>query len=104
MIPLCLDAVPCLCSPLIIPGGLNCVNLVKLELYFPEGFPGGSVVENPPANAGDRSSIPVWRGKWLPTPVFLPREFHGHRSLVGYSLWGHKESDTTEKLILSHIE
>ena len=58
MIPLCLDAVPCLCSPLIIPGGLNCVNLVKLELYFPEGFPGGSVVENPPANAGDVGSIP----------------------------------------------
>ena len=31
-----------------------------------------------------------WR-KWLPTPVFLPREFHGQRSLVGHSLWGHKE-------------
>ena len=30
-----------------------------------------------------------------PTPVFLPREFHGQRSLVGYSPWGHKESDTT---------
>ena len=29
-------------------------------------------------------------------PVFLPREFHGQRSLVGYSPWGRKESDTTE--------
>ena len=32
----------------------------------------------------------------LPTPVFLPREFHGQRSPAGYSPWGHKESDTTE--------
>ena len=31
-----------------------------------------------------------------PTPVFLPRKFHGQRSLAGYSLWGHKESETTE--------
>ena len=35
-------------------------------------------------------------GSWQPTPVFLPGEFHGQRSLVGYSPWGHKESDTTE--------
>ena len=31
-----------------------------------------------------------WRNKWQPTPVFLPGEFHGQRSLVGYSPWGHK--------------
>ena len=37
-----------------------------------------------------------WRRKWQPAPVFLPGESHGQRSLVGYSLWGHKESDTTE--------
>ena len=37
-----------------------------------------------------------WRRKWQPTPVFLPEEFHGRRSLVGYSQWGCKESDTTE--------
>ena len=36
-----------------------------------------------------------WRRKWQPTPVFLPGESHGQRSLVGYSPWGHKESDTT---------
>ena len=36
-----------------------------------------------------------------PTPVFLPGEFHGQRSLVGYSPWGHKKSDTTERLTLS---
>ena len=39
-----------------------------------------------------------WRRKWQPTPVFLPGESHGGRSLVGYSPWGRKESDTTERL------
>ena len=38
--------------------------------------------------------------EWLPTPVFLPGEFHGQRSLVGYSPWGCKESETTERLTL----
>ena len=33
-----------------------------------------------------------------PTPVLLPGTFHGLRSLVGYSPWGHKESDMTEQL------
>ena len=42
-----------------------------------------------------------WRREWLPTPVFLPREFHRQRSLVDYNPWGHKESDTTDQLILS---
>ena len=37
-----------------------------------------------------------WRRKWQPTPVLLPRKFHGWRSLVGYSPWDRKESDTTE--------
>ena len=37
-----------------------------------------------------------WRKGWQLTPVFLPGEFHGQRSLVGYSPWGHKESDMTE--------
>ena len=36
--------------------------------------------------------------KWQPTPVFLPGESHGWRSLVGYIPWGHKESDMTERL------
>ena len=42
----------------------------------------------------------TWRRKWQPTPVFLPGEFLGQRSLTGYSLWGRKESDTTERLSL----
>ena len=39
-----------------------------------------------------------WRRKWQPTPVSLSGEAHGQKSLVGFSLWGHKESDTTEQL------
>ena len=39
-----------------------------------------------------------WRREWLPTPVFLPGESHGQRSLVDYSPWGRKELDTTEGL------
>ena len=37
-----------------------------------------------------------WRRKWQPTPVSLPRESQGQRSLVGCRQWGHTESDTTE--------
>ena len=43
----------------------------------------------------------TWRRKWQPTPIFLPGEFHGQRSLVGCSPWGGKELDMTEQLILS---
>ena len=48
-----------------------------------------------------------WRRAWQPTPVFLPGESHGQRSLAGYSLWGRQESDMTEvtwhALTHSHI-
>ena len=37
-----------------------------------------------------------WRRLWQSTPVLLPGESHGQRSLVGYSPWGHKELDTSE--------
>ena len=65
------------------------------------GFPGSSVVKNPPATAGDAGSvlglrIQPKRRKWQPTPVFLPGKSHGKRSLVGYSPWSRKEWDTTK--------
>ena len=44
-----------------------------------------------------------WRRAQLPTPVFLPGEFHGQRNLADYSPWGCKESDMTEQLTLSHL-
>ena len=43
-----------------------------------------------------------WRREWLPTPVCLPGEFNGQRSLANYSPWGHKELDTTEQLTDTH--
>ena len=51
-------------------------------------------------NAGGLGRSPC-RGAWQPTPVFLPGEFNGQRSLVGYSPWGRKESDKAEELWLS---
>ena len=39
-----------------------------------------------------------WKREWQPTPVFLPGEFHGQRSLVGYSPRAHKKSDTPAQL------
>ena len=49
-------------------------------------------------NSTLRSLMRIWRRKWQPTPVLLPGESHGGRSLIGYSPWGCKELDTTEKL------
>ena len=45
-----------------------------------------------------RQGFDPWRRKWQSTPVFLPGESHGQRGLVGYSPWGCKESDMTERL------
>ena len=60
--------------------------------------------KNLPASGGDirdmclipRLGRPPWRREWQPTPVFLPRESHGQRSLVGYSPQSSKELDMTE--------
>ena len=71
--------------------------------FNPLGFPGGLEVKASTWNVGDPGSIPEWgrspgEGKWQPTPVLLPGESHGGRSLVGYSPWGPKESDMTGRL------
>ena len=44
-----------------------------------------------------------WSRKWQPAPVFFSGEFHGRGSLVGYSHWGHRQSDTTEWLSSSNL-
>ena len=90
---------------------------MKLHLYLQPlpiaslGFPGG---------AGGKDSVCqfrrhkrpgfdlwVWNIPWkwerLHSPVFLPGKSHGQRRLVGYSPWGHKESDRTEGLTLSLV-
>ena len=65
-------------------------------------FPGGSESKESACNAGDLGSVPglgrsPGGGHWQPTPIFLPGESYGQRSLVGYSPWGPKELDTTDR-------
>ena len=60
-----------------------------------KGFPGDSDTNESACNAGNPGFNPwvrkiPWRRKWQPTPVFLPGESHGQRSLAGYSPWGPK--------------
>ena len=64
------------------------------------------MVKNLPANGKElkRSWFDSWARKvpwsraWQPSPVSFPGESHGQRSLLGYSPWGLKESDTTEAI------
>ena len=64
----------------------------------PGGLPsmGSWRVRHDWATSLSRFTFMHWRRKWPPTPVFLPGESQGRRSLVGCCLWGHTESDTTE--------
>ena len=73
----------------------------ELGVTLTLSFPGGSEGKESACNARDPGSVPGFgrspgERKWQPTPVFLPEEFHGQRSLVGYRSQGCKELDTTE--------
>ena len=89
----------------------------KMCSWPSKGFPGGAVLKNPLANAGDErdvGSIPglgrfPWSGKWQLTPVFLPGKLQGQRSLVGYSPWlqrdghdRHTHACTPSKITANH--
>ena len=56
------------------------------------GFPGDSVLKNPPSNSGDAGDMgrPLGWKERQPTPVFLPGKPHGQKSLAAYSPWSHK--------------
>ena len=65
------------------------------NMYTNQGFSGGSDNKDSACKAGELGFDPwirkiPWRRKWLPTPVFLPGESCGQRSLAGYSSWGGK--------------
>ena len=69
------------------------------------GFPGGTSGKEPACQCRRRKihgfdpwfrKIP-WKRAWQPTPVFLPGESHGQRSLAGYSPWSNRKSDPTEQ-------
>ena len=93
------------------PGGLQSMGSQRVGHdrdfhfhYHLRDFPGGTSGKEPGCQSerhkryGFNSWVGKisWRRKWLPTPAFLPRKFHGQRSLVSYSSWGCKESNTTE--------
>ena len=79
------------------------VGIVLILSIVVNGLPGGSD-DKESACEGRKPGFDPWIGKipWrrecLSTPVLWPGEFHGQRSLAGYSLWGHKESDMTKQL------
>ena len=75
---------------------------ILLSHYKNEGFPVAQTVKSLPAMRETQVQSlgwedPPWRMNWQPTPVFLTGGFHGQRSLVGYSPWNRKESETTEQ-------
>ena len=76
---------------------------INEQLEYHQDFSCGSVGKESTCNEGDSGGsfspqvrkIP-WRRAWQPTPVFLPGESQGWKSLEGYSPWGRTELDTTE--------
>ena len=101
--------VPLIPFPLVLLPGVH----YKWEESINWGYWASEVVlvkKNPPTNLGDirdtrrpkRPRFDPWVRKipwraWQPTPVFLPGESHGQRSLAGYSQLGHKELEMTEE-------
>ena len=87
---------------------ISFIYLFLVTPYSMWGFPSGSDSKESACNAGDGfdswvRKIP-WRKKWLPNPVFLPRESYGWRNLVDYSPWDRKELDMTEELTYAACE
>ena len=93
---------------LITPLGFNhCFEEIRIIILIVEkmGFPGGSDGKESASSCRRPRFDPwirkiPWRREWLPTPVFLPEEFQGQKSLAGYRLWDCKGSDMTEPLTL----
>ena len=77
--------------------------IAAMYMHF-QGFPDGASGKEPPCQCRRHQRHRfdpwvreiLWRRAWQPTPVFLPEEFHGQRSLESYSPQGGKELDTTE--------
>ena len=83
----------------LLPGSV-CPSIFKDRFII---FPGGSDGKASACNAGHQGLIPglgrsCGEGKWQSTLALLPGKSPGRRILIGYSPWGHKESNTTERL------
>ena len=86
-------------SSYILPNGQSFVQLIDTILEQGNlAFLVAQTVKNLPAMRETWVGKIPWRMAWQPTPVFLPGESYGPRSLAGYSPWGCKELDTTEGL------
>ena len=93
------------CTPplLIFKMGLFTRSPLAMDIWS-MGFPGGTSGKEPTCQCIRHKRLEFdpwigkipWRRAWQPTPVFLPGESHGRRSLKGYSPWGHTELDMTE--------
>ena len=80
-----------------------CIHLIVIEITFNCVFTGGSGGKESTCSEGDLGLIPVLGrspggGHGNPLQYSCLENRHGQRSLVGYSLWGLKKSDTTERL------
>ena len=86
------------------------VNWFLIRIPRQLGFPGGASGKEPACSCRRHKRLGFnswvgkipWRRAWQPTPVLLPGESHGQRSLAGYSPQGHKELDTTEATQHAH--
>ena len=76
----------------------NCWLLNTWIIGHYKGFPGDSDGKESTCNVGEWVGKILWKRDRLPTPVFYLENPHGQKSLVGYSPWGHKKSDMTERL------
>ena len=90
-------------SQLYTKNPLNIASDQRSTKNSPVSFPSGSDGKSICLQRGRPGFDPwvrkiLWRRKWQPTPVLLPGKFWGWRNFIGYNLWGHKESDTTERL------
>ena len=92
------------------------MNIIKYTFFtytcvFISGFSGGTSGKQPvcPCRRHKRCEFNPWVGRipwkraWWPTPIFLPGESHGQRSLVGYSPWGHRVEHDWSDLACTHV-
>ena len=72
---------------------INFAVFLRISCIYPEGFPGGSDGKSVCLQCGRPGFDPwvgkiLWRRQWQPTPVLLPGQSHGRRSLIGYKSMG----------------